>query len=99
MGGMRVAYEDDIPKNRGPKVPGGALDSEVGWGNTFAPYCSTVKDGENAYFFPLVVCEADRLRAWGYDAYGPPMHRPSGSCRRLQACPSLHDEPEKEKSK
>lgn len=42
MGGMRVAYEDDIPKNRGPKVPRhGALGSELGVGNTFGPYCSS----------------------------------------------------------
>ena len=40
MGDMLVAYEDDVPKDRGLKVSGHcALDSGLGWLNTFAPYC------------------------------------------------------------
>ena len=32
MGGMLVAYEDDVPKDRGLKVSGHcALDSGLGW--------------------------------------------------------------------
>ena len=43
MGDMLVAYEDDVPKDRGLKVSGHcALDSGLGCANTFAPYC-TVK--------------------------------------------------------
>ena len=39
MGDMLVAYEDDIPKDRGLKVSGHcALDSGLGWLNTFATY-------------------------------------------------------------
>ena len=40
MGDMLVAYEDDVPKNRGLKVSGHcALNTGLGVGNTFAPYC------------------------------------------------------------
>jgi len=40
MGDMLVAHEDDVPKNRSLKVSGHcALDSGLGWANTFAPYC------------------------------------------------------------
>ena len=40
MGDMLVAYEDDVPKDRGLKVSGHcALDSGLGCANTFAPYC------------------------------------------------------------
>ena len=42
MGDMLVAYEDDVPKDRGLKVSGHcALDSGLGCANTFAPYCMT----------------------------------------------------------
>ena len=38
MGDMLVAYEDDVPKDRGLKVSGHcALDSGLGCANTFAP--------------------------------------------------------------
>ena len=40
MGDMLVAYEDDVPKDRGLKVSGHcALDTGLGCANTFAPYC------------------------------------------------------------
>ena len=40
MGDMLVAHEDDIPKDRGLKVSGHcALDTGLGWGNTFATHC------------------------------------------------------------
>ena len=40
MGDMLVAYEDDVPKDLGLKVSGHcALDTGLGWGNTFAPHC------------------------------------------------------------
>ena len=39
MGDMLVAYEDDVPKNRGLKVSGHcALDTGLGWGN----FCNTL---------------------------------------------------------
>ena len=40
MGDMLVAYEDDVPKDRGLKVSGHcALDSGLGVANTFGTYC------------------------------------------------------------
>ena len=50
MGDMLVAYEDDVPKDRGLKVSGHcALDSGLGCANTFAPYCISfaylIRDG------------------------------------------------------
>ena len=77
MGDMLVAYEDDMPKDRGLKASGHcALDSGLGVGNTFAPYCRDIhiqgRKVKSGHFFHHSVCRAERVRARDFYVYHVP---------------------------
>ena len=76
MGDMLVAYEDDVPKDRGLKVSGHcALDSGLGCANTFAPYCIHTIARKNGHptrpIFDLTVCAGKRVLGRGFFVYVP----------------------------